>query len=55
MHLDQSHEQTQVPQSRGVMVQAEDDIFSPARLVLVPVSKPLSGVGDLGGEISKDE
>lgn len=55
MPLDESHEQMQVPQSRGVMAQAEDDSFSQAGLVSVPVSKPLPGLGDPGGEISKDQ
>lgn len=45
MPLDRSHEQ--VPQSRGVTAWAENDFFSQAGVVLVPVSKPLPGLGAL--------
>ena len=51
-----SHEKMQVPQFRGFTSLTEDHIFIQAGpLVLAPVSKPLPGLGVLGGEISKDQ
>lgn len=51
-----SHEKMQVPQSRGFTSLAEDHNFIQAGpLVLAAVSKPLPGLGVLGGEISKDQ